>query len=94
LDSGHETVRVEVSVRWTNQRSDLFGDLLPDGAFQRLGTVRLRHLDDNWMDTEVYTVALSPDGTVLASASRDASEPEHLLTGGFYMNPTLGSAQL
>ncbi len=57
-----------------NTAVDLYGDLLPDGALARLGTVRLRHrggpVTDYWF-CPVYAVAYSPDGKFLASAGKD-----------------------
>jgi WD40 repeat protein len=48
-------------------RTDLHGDLLPDGALARLGTVRWRH------GAPVRTVAFSPDGGVVAALDADGA---------------------
>jgi WD40 repeat protein len=50
-------------------RLDLHGDPLPEGAMARLGTVRFQASE------HVVAVALSPDGSTLATASRDSKSP-------------------
>jgi RNA polymerase sigma factor (sigma-70 family) len=45
-------------------RRDRFGDPLPEGALPRLGTLRFR------VDTEIESLALTPDGKTIAAASR------------------------
>jgi WD40 repeat protein len=57
-------------------RLDLHGDPLPEGAIARLGTVRFQPRENDFSDDRFRfmtprAIALSPDGTVLASAARD-----------------------
>ena len=47
-------------------RVDDYGDLLPDGALFRFGSVRMRHAGI------IYNSALSPDGKILATAANDS----------------------
>src|SRR5438094_6220693 len=47
-------------------RVDRFGDPLPAGALFRIGTTRLQ------LDRQLQTIAVSPDGKLVAAASDDA----------------------
>src|SRR5713101_3914693 len=46
-------------------RTDLSGDLLPEGAMARLGTIRWRH------NSPVFSLSFSPDGRMIASSCDD-----------------------
>jgi WD40 repeat protein len=48
-------------------RTDRYGDPLPKGAINRFGTTRFRHRQC------VTAIAYSPDGTLIATASRDGT---------------------
>src|SRR5436309_1528914 len=48
-------------------RTDCYGDLLPDGALTRFGTVRLRH------DRIISALSFDLSGHVIASASQDGT---------------------
>jgi WD40 repeat protein len=56
-------------------RVDLHGDPLPEGSFARLGTLRLHH------DREVDCVTFSPNGKLVASATRSEAKVWDVATG-------------
>ncbi len=49
------------------ERRDQYGDLIPEGALVRLGTVRYRQ------DSPIYRIAWLPDGTRLVTGMADGS---------------------
>src|SRR3954462_7635281 len=53
------------AARAEEPRTDLYGDSLPAFAVLRLGSTRLRHAE------RVNTLAVSPDGTLIATGSHD-----------------------
>jgi WD40 repeat protein/beta-lactamase regulating signal transducer with metallopeptidase domain len=67
-DATHQDEQIRTSSDLNSGRTgaqglDLFGDPLPEGATTRLGTIRFRQ------DSSVYAVAISGDGTLVASHS-------------------------
>ena len=59
----------------TQTRHDQYGDPLPVGALARMGTVRLRHVENH------AALALSPDGKILASGGERAIRLWELTSG-------------
>jgi WD40 repeat protein len=53
--------------------SDAMGDPLPPGAIQRIGTLRFRHPGKSHHGIALTALALSPDGTRIASAAGDGT---------------------
>lgn len=82
-----------MSVQSNEAGRDRLGDPLPEGAMQRLGTVRFRHTDLN-EQTRLYKVAICPNGNgdIIASASADIYETDTFST---VLNPpSPGSVQI
>src|SRR4051794_2897287 len=59
--------------------TDRYGDLLPEGAVARLGTVRMRHFI--YSGSGVGSVAFSADGTMLFSAADEGLRVWDVATG-------------